>query len=81
MHSSPYDIKLIDKIIGVNSSNQLNGGSGKAKIDFDEATLYTFQHLTIKPQYYTKHYIIGNEHIATTFGNGRFVRFMATKIT
>ena len=60
------------KITGVNSNDQLNGGYGSAKIDFDEATLYPFQYLTIKPQYYTKHYFIGNEHIATTFGNGGF---------
>ena len=60
------------KITGVNSNDQLNGGYGVAKIDFDEATLYSFQYLTIKPQYYTKHYFIGNEHIATTFGNGGF---------
>ena len=72
MHSSPYDIKLVDKITGVNSNDQLNGGYGSAKIDFDEATLYPFQYLTIKPRGYTKHYFIGNEHIATTFGNGGF---------
>ena len=60
------------KITGVNSSDQLNGGYGSAKIDFDEATLYPFQYLTIKPRGYTKHYFIGNEHIAMTFGNGGF---------
>ena len=60
------------KITGVNSSDQLNGGYGSAKIDFDEATLYPFQYLTIKPRGYTKHYFIGKEHIATTFGNGGF---------
>ena len=48
------------KITGVNSNDQLNGGYGVAKIDFDEATLYSFQYLTIKPQYYTKHYFIGS---------------------
>ena len=60
------------KKTGISNLGQVNSGSIKAEVFFDDAVLYPNPYMVITPKGYTKHYYAGTERLATVIGSGGF---------
>ncbi len=60
------------KLIGTNTTSQLNSANPYAEVFFDDAVLYPNPYMVITPKGYTKHYYAGTERLATVIGRGGF---------
>ena len=60
------------KLIGTNTTSQLNSANPYAEVFFDDAVLYPNPYIVISQTGYTKHYYAGTERLATVIGGGGF---------
>ena len=60
------------KLIGTNTTSQLNSANPYAQAIFDDAVLYPNPYIVISKTGYTKHYYAGTERLATVIGGGGF---------
>ncbi len=60
------------KLIGTNTTSQLNSANPYAEMFFDDAVLYPNPYIVISQTGYTKHYYAGTERLATVIGGGGF---------
>ena len=58
------------KLTGTSSIGQINSGSTKAQVLFDDAVLYPNPYIVVTQTGYTKHYYAGTERLATVIGGG-----------
>lgn len=60
------------KLIGTNTTSQLNSANPYAEVFFDDAVLYPNPYIVISQIGYTKHFYAGTERLATVIGGGGF---------
>ena len=69
------------KKTGISNLGQVNSGSIKAEVFFDDAVLYPNPYMVITPQGYTKHYYANGERLATSMGSGGWCYMSSDVIT
>lgn len=66
---------------GISGMDQINAGSVRAQVVFDDAVLYPNPYIVISPKGYTKHYYAGTERLATVIGGGGLAGLTPNVIT